>query len=190
MKSTISDTQLVYRVVAQKDADAYAMIYDRYVDALYRFILFKVGKKETAEDLTSEVFLKTWHYLIEHTGDPIRNVRSLLYRIARNKIIDFYRKRARNQEDSLDQFAQVLPDTNMEGLIEVQADAARMLSLIKQMKNDYQEVIILKYIEGCTSKEIAQILDKKPTTIRVTLYRALKTLKKIAVPQTSNKDKQ
>lgn len=182
MKVNFSDKQLVFRVIAKKDPDAYAHIYDRYVDALYRFILFKVSEREIAEDLTSDVFLKTWQYLIEYTGE-IENIRSLLYKIARNRIIDFYRKRATMSESSLDQLTQPIPDSAIAEAIKQNAEAQHMMKLLQQLKSDYQEVIMLKYIEGFSTKEISQILEKNQSAVRVTLYRAIKRLKSLSSPE-------
>ena len=60
MTGQIEEKRLLYKVQTQQDAEAYAKLYDMYVERLYRFILFKVSHRQVAEDLTSDVFLKKW----------------------------------------------------------------------------------------------------------------------------------
>ncbi|MFA6537252.1 MAG: sigma factor, partial [Patescibacteria group bacterium] len=78
-KASLKEKYLIYKVRQSKDAEAYGKLYDYYVERIYRFIFFKVNNVETAEDLTSEVFLKTWEY-INKTNKKISNLNALFYR--------------------------------------------------------------------------------------------------------------
>lgn len=180
MNGTIAEHLLVKRVIAHKDSDAYAALYDAYVERIYRFIYFKVGNKETAEDVTSDVFLRVWHYLV---GQPknIDSFSGLVYRVARNAIVDVYRKRAKDKEymSTVDMVEITEVTTDATEKIDQEQNVAQLLQLIKKMKQEYQEVIILRHIDELSISEIARILEKSQTNVRVTLHRAVKKLQQM-----------
>ena len=70
MKTRIEEKLLLYKVVTQKNPDAFAKLYDFYIEPIYSFFFFKLSNREDAEDITSEVFLKPWDYL-RHPRDWI-----------------------------------------------------------------------------------------------------------------------
>ena len=86
MKRLVKEKVLLYKVQIKKDPEAFGELYDFYIEPIYRFVFFKLSNKEDAEDITSEVFLKSWNYLIE-TENKINNFRQLIYTIARNREI-------------------------------------------------------------------------------------------------------
>ena len=81
-----------------QDTEAFAEVYDFYLDRIFRFVYFKVNTKEEAQDLTSEVFLKVWRYIYNQKG-KIENMNAFLYQTARNTVSDFYRDKMRNSTD-------------------------------------------------------------------------------------------
>jgi len=97
MGRKLNEKKLVYSVRVKKDPSAFAELYDSYVEKIYRFVYFKINSKEEAEDIVSSVFLKVWTYLIEYTEKEIDSFSGLIYRVARNAIIDFYRERGAKQ---------------------------------------------------------------------------------------------
>lgn len=185
MKALLEEKHLLYRIHTKKDPEAYGELYDRYVKRIYRFIYFKVSSHDEAEDLTSEVFLKTWHYLTEHS--PIDHFSGLIYRIARTTIIDYYRLRAKRVEVSSHD-AEGLEDGGvleisdlgrMTRELGVAQDAQKLISLLERMKEEYREIITFRYIDELSIEEIAGILHKSKTGVRVTIHRALKVLRKL-----------
>jgi len=183
MKQRLKEKTLLFRVRTRQDADAYAKLYDLYVEKIYRFVYLKLSNKEEAEDITSDIFLKTWQYLIDpEQGKDIKSFSGFIYQMARNKIIDVYRSRSRRKEDSIDIDIHIhieSKDNNFEK-IEQKHDAEIILKLIKQLKQEYQEILVLKYVEDMSTKEIANILGKTTTSVRVTMHRALKKLKQLS----------
>jgi len=180
--SLFTEKKLVYRVRAHKDADAFGILYDRYVTKIYRFVYLKVSHKEEAEDIVSDVFLKTWNYLTDNTRDRTVEVASfsgLIYTIARTSIIDFYRARANRRECTIEVLEGVADETDLKSEIATRQEIDLILKSLKKMKREYQEVIVLKYIEELSTAEIAEILDKSQVSVRVTVHRAMKILKKI-----------
>ncbi len=175
----LKDKVLLYRVQAKSDADAYAQLYDRYVDTLYRFIFFRVSSKELAEDITADVFLKTWEYLGTKKGSEVKNFRALIYRIARNAIIDHYRKMSHRQEQSIEFVAEQADETVVEAMID-DIEVKRIMQIVGKLKQEYQDIVILKYVEGMTAKQIGQVLGRSATSVRVTLHRALKVIKNMS----------
>lgn len=179
------DRYLLFRIRRQYDPEAFAQLYDRYVTAMYRFILLKVPSKEDAEDLTSETFLKCWNYVQEHR--EIKEVRALLYTIARNAIADWYRSRSQHPDRSLAVTFQVdETSTSIEtdftdggkgrSLVEIRAELSLVMGKLERLKEDYRDVLMLRLVDGLPFSLIAQILKKTPGTVRVLYHRAKKAL--------------
>lgn len=179
------DTYLLFRVRAKGDSDAFAQLYDRYVKSIYRFVFLKLPTKEMAEDVTSETFLRCWQFLRQQS-EPVQNIRALLYKIARNLIIDQYRKN-KHQPVSLNlvTFSEDDPSSSIQDvsdamkgreLIEARADLALIYQQIEKLKDDYQDVLSLRLIDGLSFGDIANILDKETGHVRVIYHRALQVL--------------
>ena len=177
--SKIPNTKiLLYRIKKNRDPEAYGQIYDIYVKQIYRFVYYKISNHEEAEDLTSEVFLKAWNYLNE--GNEVKNIRSLLYQMARNLVIDLYRKRSIRLEVRIDEIDTIeSTGTDNEKKIGEKIEHQKILKNLNQLKTEYKEVIILKYVEGLKTSEIAKIMNKSRSSVRVLSHRALKKLKVI-----------
>jgi len=185
------EEKILYSRIKNKDRQAFVKAYDLYVDQIYRFIYFKVGNKEEAEDLSSAVFLKIWSYLQENNIIDSKTLRSLLYKIARNIIIDHYRKINQRENVSLDKTME------QGGLIDVKQDIAQRAEVMSdlmvietklpELKEEYREVIIMRYINELSIKEIAEILDKSKGNVRVLIYRALSVLREL-MNQDENKN--
>ena len=180
MKQWFKDKILLARLKT-KDTDAFAEIYDLYVTKIYRFIYFKVSSVEEAEDLTSEVFLKSWQYISE--GKKIENMNALLYRIARNAVIDFYRSRAKTEalEENISG-DQAVSEDDLKN-IEISLDFADMEKSLRDLKDEYREVIVLRFVDELSIKEIADILEKNKGTVRVLIFRALQALKQLLLEE-------
>lgn len=155
----------------------FAKIYDKFVDQIFRFIFIKVNSKEIAEDLTSETFLKTW---TAFSNGKISNPKAFLYKTARNLIIDYYRDKSKNNFLSLEEIPEA-KDSNPSFFDQILKDEkiALIKSALQELKEEYQEVITLRYLNGLSIKEISQILEKSPEAIRTSLSRAIQALKEI-----------
>lgn len=179
-KHSLQEKFLIYKVRQHKDADAFGKLYDYYVDRIFRFIYFKVSSREEAEDLTSEVFLKTWEY-INKTTSKIQNFNALIYRVARNAVIDHYRVKSRDLgETDEEQMKKIQDKRNIEEEVNLKITVAGVEKHLSRLKETYREVIVLRYIEELTVPEIAEIMGKNKANVRVLLHRGLQTLKDIA----------
>lgn len=163
--------------------ESFGALYDEYIKPIYRFIYFKVNSKEEAEDLASETFLKAWNYLSKiDNSNKIHNFKAFLYQVANNLVIDFYRKRSLlpiSLNDGEWEDANI-PDEKISGIdkIKKEDDTAELKKAFKKIPENYSSVVIWYYLEELEIAEIAQILGKSEGTVRVTIHRALKALKR------------
>jgi RNA polymerase sigma-70 factor (ECF subfamily) len=178
MSGTWKEKTLLFRLQTKQDPEAFAELYDLYVKRIYRFVYFKVSGHEETEDIVSEVFLKSWNYIIGNTEKEVKSFSGLLYRIARNAIIDYYRKRAGSPEN-LAEDQDVGDEGKWSTEINERIDNQQVIIAIRKLKQEYQEVLTLRYVDGLQVDEIAEITGKGNVAVRVTLHRALKKLKEI-----------
>jgi RNA polymerase sigma-70 factor (ECF subfamily) len=150
--------------------------YDAYNDAIFRFCALKVSNRELAQDLTQEVFMRYWQSL--RKGEKFKNERAYLYTLARNLVIDWYRKK---KESSLDALTEVGIEFKGEGAQSItdKAEAAEVLAVIEQLDDDAREVLLLRFVEGFSPKEIAELLSESANVISVRIHRALKKVQEL-----------
>lgn len=156
----------------------YGRIYDEHVDRIYRFVFLRVNSQETAEDLTSETFLKGWEVFRSDCG-KIKNPQAFLYRIAKNLVIDHYRSKGRVQVVSSDEHDYRLadPKANLEKTAALSSDMESIKKALSGLNEDYQNAIIWHYLDDLPMKEVAELLDRSEPAARVLLHRAMKELK-------------
>lgn len=166
---------LLFRVYRFQDNTAYAELYDLYYQKIRRYIFFKVPRAEDADELTAEVFLRGWEYA---TSSRVENSGALFYRIAQNLIADFYRKR--QVDTSIDQIEEVAQQgRSLADQIAQSEEEKALIQSLQKLKEEYRDVLVMKFLDEMSVKEIALILEKTPNNIRVTLYRAKKALREI-----------
>ena len=156
--------------------------YDQYSDKLYRYIYFRVGSEELAQDLTSEVFLKSWEYVNRDTASSnkqLANPRAFFYQVARNLITDFYRQKDKSPL-SLEEVADKVIADKQDGPLEqaaISLDMESVKAALGRLNEDYRDIVIWRYLDEMEIKEIAQIMEKSDGAVRVLLSRALSNLK-------------
>ena len=175
----LEDEQNLIARAKEGESEAFGSLYDYYMPRIYRFVLLKVSHREEAEDLTHQTFLKAWERIEQYTfqGYPFS---SWLYRIARNTVIDHHRKRKSIQVD-IDYIPQELlaSDDSPERDAESKIEWEKLLVTIKELKDIEQDVLIMRFVEEMTHREIADVVKKSEGAIKVIQHRALKKLKKI-----------
>ena len=176
MHST-NDGKLVEQ--ARSDPAAFTRLYRNHYDAVFRYCVHRLFDKQTAEDVTSVVFLRVVEKFSSFKGDEERQFRNWLYTIATNTVNNHLRKSSR-RDAALTAAGEQLSNPNS---TETPAD---QLAVLKQamfeLKPKYQTVITLRFFENLKLTEIAEVLESKPATVRSRLSRALAKLrKKIAV---------
>lgn len=151
------------------DVDA---LYRAHVRPLYTFIYGKVGNREAAEDLTSEVFTRALAHL-----DPTRDARSIvawLYRVARNAVADYWRASGGGRvialaEASMSRLPPPLPDAALH-----EQAATRAAALLERLPENYRTVLTLRVLEGMSVAETARRMGASAANVKVLQHRALK----------------
>lgn len=171
-KSTVRGTS---PSMDQDETKAYFLqIYDTYADDIFRFCSLKVSSKELAQDLTQEVFMRFWQALRE--GTVMRSERALLYTMARNLVIDWYRKK---KESSLDVLTEQGTEFSGDDASDVMRDAEmkEALAAVAELDDASREVLLMRYVEGLSPKEIAQLTGETANVVSVRLNRAMKKVR-------------
>ena len=139
---------------------------------IYAFLYYRVARPEDAEDLTSEVVLKIIRALKKQRG----NFHAWMYRIARNRLVDFYRQRAVRGEVSMNDVApkEVSKDDDF---IRHIMTKEKLRKGLEQLTEEQRQVIVLKFIEGYANREIASIVGKSVGAVKVLQFRALRALR-------------
>jgi len=172
--------KLLLLKLKSKDPEVFGQFYDLYAERIHRFIYFKVSSREEAEDLTAETFLKIWEHIFGNK--KIDHLNAFTYQVARNLVIDWYRKRAQAKVVTAPEEELVnIPDTrqSVDEKLSIDLDVAAMEKYLRQLKDEYQEVIILRYIDELSVGEIAKILGKSSGAVRVLSHRALTAIKEL-----------
>lgn len=165
------------------DSQEFSQIYDTYVEKIYRFVYLRVNSKEEAQDITSQVFLNFLSKANKNSKLNPRDILSLqafLYRIARNLVIDNYRRKNQavvsldGSEDNISISVNPVGETS----IEKEQNSQFLESQLSKLKSPYWEVVVWHYIEELDIETIATILNKTPGNVRVILHRGLNQLKK------------
>jgi RNA polymerase sigma-70 factor, ECF subfamily len=155
---------------------AFGEIYNLYFKKIYRFVFYRVGHKEVAEDLAEEVFLKAFSKLSGISNEA--SFESWLYQITRNMVIDYYRQKKLTL--SLDEIENTLEyETNIIDIVELQGQQKILLKLIKELNAEQQIVLKLKFFEDLNNPEIAELLNKSEGAIRVIQHRAIAKLQEL-----------
>jgi len=171
-----------------RDQKVFEDVYDHYIDRVYRYIFFKVPTQEDAEDLTSEVFFKAWQYIYTHER-RIEYLNAFLFQIARNTVVDFYRRKTNVESLSDEETMRRIEDYRQQNLLagmDNKADIREIERVLKSLKDEYREVIVLKYIEELSTAEISKILNKSKGAVRILVHRAMTILRK-NIPDSNEK---
>ncbi len=159
------------------DRAAFAELYDTYVDNVYRYLIYRVREPSDAEDLTSEVFTRAFANIHRYTWQG-KSFLAWLYTIARNAVTD-RRRRDRPTVDLDDAFglAEDGPTAHDRAVHGEAVDALR--GAVKHLTSEQQEVLVLRFVENMSSREVAGVLGKNEGAIRALQFRALGRLRKL-----------
>lgn len=154
--------------------------YDELSNVLFKHAYFRVSNREVALDMVQECFTKTWNHMAQ--GKEISDMKSFLYRVINNLIIDYYRKSKSSSLDSLLDDGFDVVDQSISS-----SETISELSLVKRHLNAMppsdKEVIVMRHIDGLSIQEIAKLLDESENAISVRLHRAMKRLQSLITKQ-------
>jgi len=168
------ESELVSR--AKRDPEAFGELYEKYVEKIYSYIYYRTGNHHDAEDLTARTFYRALSHLYRYQdrGLPFS---AWLYRIAHNLVANWHRDRSRRQVIALDEIALTSPRVDPESRLELEDDQRRLLRLIRHESPDRQHLLILKFVERMSNREIAQIMGRSEGAIKSLYHRTLLALR-------------
>jgi len=172
----ISDDQALENAV-QGDADAFSILYERYVTRIYNYIYYRTGNPYDAEDLTERVFLRALGHIqtYNNRGVPFS---AWLYRIAHNLVANWHRDNSRRKEVPLDDQKNLhLRIDHPEIAMVISQEHDMLLKAIRNLPEERQQLIILKFVEHLSNSEVAMIMGRSEGAIKSLYHRTLQTLR-------------
>jgi len=156
------------------ETEAFGILYDRYLDKIYRFVYYKTFSQETTEDITSQVFQKALEKINSFAADK-GSFSSWLYRIARNSVIDHYRT-AKN-DLSLEDIFEVGVDERTPETIDAISALKTVQNYLETLDARQREIITLRVWEDKSYKEIAEIVGSSEAGVKMAFSRGIRDLR-------------
>ena len=187
MSEPLSDLELV--TLVRDDPAAFGQLYERYVTKIYNYVYYRTGNHHDAEDLTGRVFYRALMH-IDRFVDRGVPFSAWLYRIAHNLVANWHRDHARRQELSLDDVTLTggLRETP-EAATEANEEHARLLSSIRSLPTERQELLILKFVDHLSNAEIGQIMGRSEGAIKSLYHRTLISLRDELLARSDGQDR-
>lgn len=158
------------------DREAYAELYDRYVDVVYRYLHYRTGSRSLAEDLTSETFLRALRRLDSFVWQD-RDIAAWFLAIARNLVLDHYKSASyRLEVSTADMLDADHPDSGIEDAVVSTLEAAALLGAVRRLKTDQQECLVLRFLQGMSVAETAAVMGRSEGAIKQLQLRAVRVL--------------
>lgn len=161
-----------------KDLASFQKYYEEFMPKIFRYVYSKVSDRELAEDLVSEISLKAFEHFESY--DEQYSFGGWFYGIARNHLIDHYKKFAKQKHTSLDEIENLVPDSSSPV-----ADTERALkegelkAAMAKLSDNEKELVTLHYLSGYSYSEMGEMFQKEENTIKVATHRAVTTLRKL-----------
>lgn len=177
VKEPVDEVALVEK--AKTDAEAFGLLYERYVDRIYSYIYYRTGNHHDAEDLTAKVFYQALNHLPRYVqrGAPFA---SWLYRIAHNLVANWYRDRNRRKLVPLEPVAAVVPREEAGPLEQVAQGERReaLLEAVQRLPQDRQKLLFLKFVERLPNAQIGRLMGRSEGAIKSLYHRTLIALRR------------
>jgi RNA polymerase sigma-70 factor, ECF subfamily len=176
MNDQIPNLEAILKQAQAGQSEAFETLYTTYFERIYRFIFYRVSHKETAEDLTEDVFVKVFAGI--RKLEKLAAFEGWLFQIARNLVIDYYR--TKKATVALTEVENTLEyETNIIDIVNLQTQQALFVKLLKELSPEQQQVIKLKFFEDIDNDAIARLLKKTEGAVRVIQHRAIARLKQL-----------
>lgn len=161
----------------QGDSEAFGMLYDKYAGRIYNYIYYRTGSTQDAEDLSSRVFFRAMRHITSYTdrGVPFS---AWLYRIAHNLVANWHRDSSRRQEVELeDGYRASKSEEYPESVLMETEEQNALMRLIRNLPEERQQLLILKFTQHMSNAEIGQIMDRTEGAIKSLYHRTLLSLR-------------
>ena len=180
------DFEAIIALARTGDPDAWGQIYRRFAGPVYGFFVHQVRDPEVAEDLTAGVFVEAIQAATRFSGS-LAALRSWIFRIARNDLIDYWRHARRVQSEAIDDvddadLARAVPMDDPADTAISSVDRSRLLATVRRLSPEQRQVVLLRLSGDLSSSEIARVMGKSEGAIKALQYRALAVLRKALVP--------
>ena len=169
------ENNLVLR--AKTQAEALGRLYEMYYERIFRFCVYRLFNKEIAEDVTSAVFLEVARGIGGFKGRSEQDFRNWLYAIAANQANAYIRRTSRRKKLLAEAAGSIRPASADSSDMSSEPDWPRLYAAILKLKPKHQTIVTLRFFENLPYEQIAQILNVKEATLRVTSHRILNKLR-------------
>lgn len=169
----MNDIDIIKNVQKWREDD-FVMLYDKYIKKVYDFIFYKVWDKSTAEDLTSDTFLKAYKNIMKFDITRWTKPSTWLYTIAHNLVIDYYR--VNSNEVEYDWIEDIWKDENILENTDNAHKLNQILEFLETFDNDKKEIFIMRIWDQLSYAEIAEITWKSETNAKVIFSRIMKQM--------------
>ncbi|NWG15556.1 MAG: sigma-70 family RNA polymerase sigma factor [Chloroflexi bacterium] len=163
--------------LAKDSQEAFGALYERYVEKIYKYIYYRTGNHQDAEDLTAGVFHRAMAH-IEHYTERGVPFQAWLYRIAHNLVANWHRDRSRRKIIPLEEFVSSglhfdAPDAQAED----QEERQQLLQAVERLSEERQQLLYLKFVAHLSNAEVGEILDRTEGAIKSLYHRTLIALR-------------
>ena len=175
----MQDERSLVRRAQKFDQEAFAQLYERHFDKIYRYTALKIGNYADAEDMTQQVFIKSLQSISSYKWRDIP-FSAWLFRIAHNQVVDYLRKKSRQPTASLDNVL-AISDSNPQQTTEDRLSTEQLMSATRKLTPVQQEVISLRFAGEMPIAQVAEIMGKSPGAIKALQHSAIVALRKLTL---------
>lgn len=171
---------LIRRAQSACDPEAFDGLYLLFADRVFRYLLARLSDADLAEEITAQVFLHLIEKIDRYNITPKDNAAifsAWLYRLSHNKMIDVIRKLRRNQHIGIEHAERMTEVQSVIEAVDERLDFDQILSKLQMLNEQQREVILLRFIEGYSIAETAQILNKSEGAVKALQHRSLENLR-------------
>lgn len=165
------------RFSQEEDQEMFARLYQANVDRIYRYVYFRVADDDLAQDITSQIFMKVWEKLDTYQAGQSPFM-AWIYRIARNTVIDYYRTKKFAISIENVRPLELSYDDDMDEKLDFQIQSQKLRAALRELTKEQRQVLVLKFVGGLSTIEIAKKLKKQTGAIRALQMRGLQGLAK------------
>jgi RNA polymerase sigma-70 factor (ECF subfamily) len=179
MRVKEEEIRFIVKMAKRGKREGMEKIYEIFAEPIFRYIFLRVGSREEAEDLTSKVFLKVFRRIKTYRESEVP-FSAWIFRIAHNELVDYFRMK-KPLFQSLDEVYDEPVSSYYEPEVKLLEEELqrRIVQALMQLTPEQREVVVLRYLEGFSIKEIGEVVGKGESAVRSMLSRALRRLNRI-----------
>lgn len=172
----MQDEESLVQRAQKRDTEAFTKLYENYFDKIYRYVVFKIGDRAEAEDVTQQVLVKALESIssFKQRGIPFS---AWLFRIAHNQVVDYLRKKTKHPAIPLDK-APAISGSNSELAVELKLDIEQLISATKRLTEAQQKVISLRFAGELSIAQVAKVMGKSEGAVKALQHSAIVALRK------------